>query len=335
MRLIWKLLKSAIFIVCVGCFSWQSTDFFQLYFTYPTATSVDLTFPDELIKPAITMCNSNPVKREDFCNKYPHLCQEPSNVTAFCEKHPYFCEYDPSNIVIPKLNYYARDNRNEAYDALFEIYSHYIMEEGADYWSWESPYKSGRGSKMKATFVYDYSRIVFITCYSSNLHIYGNEEVETIYSEETFRIPNSMNGFVTEIRDYDTFFPWSVPRILLSVHSPFVPINPFDEGMILEKYHEYYINVRMEEEHLLESPYQTNCTDYEDLWKKNNKTGPRSQEMCRERCRWNFFQSCNGCENGFSMVEKPKRMCKPGRLFSVLAWKIVIVAVLNSRCSQN
>ncbi|GFT70147.1 hypothetical protein NPIL_481441, partial [Nephila pilipes] len=34
-----------------------------------------------------------------------------------------------------------------------------------------------------------------------------------------------------------------------------------------------------EEEHLLESPYQTNCTDYEYLWEKNNKTGPRSQEV--------------------------------------------------------
>ncbi|GFT52071.1 hypothetical protein NPIL_620961, partial [Nephila pilipes] len=34
-----------------------------------------------------------------------------------------------------------------------------------------------------------------------------------------------------------------------------------------------------EEEHLLESPYDTNCTDYEDLWNKNNKTGPRSQEV--------------------------------------------------------
>ncbi|GFU41656.1 hypothetical protein NPIL_210311, partial [Nephila pilipes] len=89
-----------------------------------------------------------------------------------------------------------------------------------------------------------------------------------------------------------------------------------------------------EEEHLFESPYQTNCTDYEELWKQNNKTGPQSQEMCRERCRWNFIQSCNGCENGFSMVEKPNRMCKPGRLFSVLAWKVVNVAVFNSCCSQ-
>ncbi|GFS52296.1 uncharacterized protein NPIL_363561, partial [Nephila pilipes] len=74
-----------------------------------------------------------------------------------------------------------------------------------------------------------------------------------------------------------------------------------------------------EEQHLLESPYHTNCTDYEGLWKENNKTGPRSQEMCRERCTWNFFKSCDGCEKGFSMVEKPKQMCKISRFFSVYA----------------
>ncbi|GFS84524.1 hypothetical protein NPIL_328552 [Nephila pilipes] len=60
MRFTGKLLKSAIFIVCVGCFSWQSADFLQLYLTYPTATSVDVNFPEVLIKPAVTICSSNP-----------------------------------------------------------------------------------------------------------------------------------------------------------------------------------------------------------------------------------------------------------------------------------
>ncbi|GFU43859.1 hypothetical protein NPIL_321712 [Nephila pilipes] len=59
-RLTWKLFKVIIFIVCVACFSWQSTRFFKLYFAYPTATSVELTFPSVLKYPAITFCNNNP-----------------------------------------------------------------------------------------------------------------------------------------------------------------------------------------------------------------------------------------------------------------------------------
>ncbi|GFT18837.1 uncharacterized protein NPIL_257451 [Nephila pilipes] len=63
------------------------------------------------------------------------------------------------------------------------------------------------------------------------------------------------------------------------------------------------------EEHLLESPYKTNCTDYEELWKKNNKTGPRSQEMCKEWCLLNYHKSCEDCEEKLTMVEKPIKPC--------------------------
>ncbi|GFS61447.1 uncharacterized protein NPIL_406462 [Nephila pilipes] len=292
-----KLLRSAIFVVCVACFSWQSADFLQLYFSYPTATSVDITFPEVLIKPAVTLCNSNPVNRRSFCGKYPHLCQAPNNLTKFCKTYPYFCEYDTSDLVIPKLGYYANDSTNGTHHALLEIYTQNIIKDGADYWSWERPYKSGRGSKLKSTFFYDYRRMVYITCYSSNLHIYGSEEVETTYSNETFRIPNSMNIFVAAIQDLDSFYPWTVPRLLLSVHSPFVPIDPVDEGVLLEKYHEYFIHLKLEEQHLLGSPYQTNCTDYEYLWKKNNKTGPRSQEVFLETIIDSYLKAVHTVRN--------------------------------------
>ncbi|GFS77198.1 uncharacterized protein NPIL_544661, partial [Nephila pilipes] len=99
MRLTWKLLKGAIFIICVACFSWQSANFFELYFTYPTTTSIDLTFPEVFINPAVTLCNTNPVKRDEFCYNYPHLCQKPNNLTEFCKMHSYLCEGGTSNLV--------------------------------------------------------------------------------------------------------------------------------------------------------------------------------------------------------------------------------------------
>ncbi|GFT69084.1 hypothetical protein NPIL_7661 [Nephila pilipes] len=81
-----------------------------------------------------------------------------------------------------------------------------------------------------------------------------------------------------------------------------------------------------EEEHLLESPYQTNCTDYEDLWNKNNKTGPRSQEMCKEWCLWNYHKSCEDCETTLTMVEKPIKMCfTNGRSFHFLHEKSLLM----------
>ncbi|GFT83059.1 uncharacterized protein NPIL_82931, partial [Nephila pilipes] len=99
MCLTWKLFKLIVFSVCVACFSWQSSKFFKLYFAYPTATSIDLTFPSVLKFPAITFCNTNPVKRQKFCAEYPYLCQKPNNLTNFCGNHPYFCKENVSNLV--------------------------------------------------------------------------------------------------------------------------------------------------------------------------------------------------------------------------------------------
>ena len=33
------------------------------------------------------------------------------------------------------------------------------------------------------------------------------------------------------------------------------------------------------QEILLEEPFETKCEDYEELWEKNNNTGPRIQEV--------------------------------------------------------
>ncbi|GIY39951.1 uncharacterized protein CEXT_561151 [Caerostris extrusa] len=66
-----------------------------------------------------------------------------------------------------------------------------------------------------------------------------------------------------------------------AIHSPLVPVNPITHGKSLRAGYEYYVIVRLEEEHLLPDPYKTNCTDYIDAWKKNNMTGPRSQESKR------------------------------------------------------
>ncbi|GFT38820.1 hypothetical protein NPIL_503431 [Nephila pilipes] len=60
MRLTWKMLKGAIFIICVACFSWQSAQFLEIYFTYPTTTHIELAYPEVFINPAITLCNTNP-----------------------------------------------------------------------------------------------------------------------------------------------------------------------------------------------------------------------------------------------------------------------------------
>ncbi|GFU32245.1 uncharacterized protein NPIL_555081, partial [Nephila pilipes] len=126
---------------------------------------------------------------------------------------------------------------------------------------------------------------------------------------DSIEIEESLYYFIASIQEYETFFPWTVQRILLSIHSPFVPIDPFKEGVNLETNHDYFVYIQMGEEHLLESPYSTNCMDYEEIWKTNNKTGPRSQEMCKEGCWWNYFKSYGFYHGKLTMLEQPREKC--------------------------
>ncbi|GFT46463.1 uncharacterized protein NPIL_73631, partial [Nephila pilipes] len=185
------------------------------------------------------------VRRETFCNKYSHLCQKPNNLTELCKTHPDLCKGDVSDLVIPKLEYYANNSEDEALDTIMEIYTNNILQDGAPYWSWDKPIQIGGEREMKTTFIYDHERLVYMTCYSANLHIYGSEEVETTHSDSLTPNDKTLNSFETSIRDEETFYPWTVPRIYLSIHSPFVPIHPFIKGTCLEKYREYIINIQI------------------------------------------------------------------------------------------
>ncbi|GFT41793.1 uncharacterized protein NPIL_320041 [Nephila pilipes] len=250
------------------------------------------------------------VKREAFCTAYPDLCQKPDNLAEFCEMQPYFCSDNISNLEIPKLGYYASNLTNDVHDALMEIYIHNISQDGANLWSWEVPYEQENYSKITTNYIFDFEKNGFATCYSTNLHIYGGEEVETTIFDDTFISKHVLNTFEIFIREEEAVYPWTVPEIMLSIHSPFIPVYPFYEGEILELGHMYIINIRMEEEHLLEYPYYTDCTDYEHLWEKNNKTGPRSQEMCKRLCTWNYLKPCAYCDHGLIVVDKPIWVCE-------------------------
>ncbi|GBO05094.1 hypothetical protein AVEN_249602-1 [Araneus ventricosus] len=111
------------------------------------------------------------------------------------------------------------------------------------------------------------------------------------------------------MRKDDIFFPWTGNQIFLSIHSPFVPVNPLLEGNHLKSGYEYNIYVRLDEEHLQPHPYETNCTDYDALWRKNNKTGPRSQEMCKALCYLSYSRACYDCEKPKVMLYRPENLC--------------------------
>ncbi|GFQ75345.1 uncharacterized protein TNCT_269601 [Trichonephila clavata] len=113
-------------------------------------------------------------------------------------------------------------------------------------------------------------------CYSSNLRLNDSEEAETHKIESTFI--EKMDVFFVYLSDKESAFLENPARLFFSVHSPFVFDNFALYKNEMKPGHQYKIYIRLEEEHLLPYPYFTNCTDYNTLWKANNRKGPRSQQ---------------------------------------------------------
>ncbi|GFQ66989.1 uncharacterized protein TNCT_216301 [Trichonephila clavata] len=133
-------------------------------------------------------------------------------------------------------------------------------------------------------------------CYSSNLHLDDEAEPEKWDINSSPReVRNMIDYFTLQMPNNEDFLFESFPKLVFSVHSPFVRDNPHILQNELKFGHSYEINVHLKEEHLLQHPYPTDCADYDDLWRKNNKTGPRSQEVCKKKCSDAYAQQCWKC----------------------------------------
>ncbi|GIY55206.1 uncharacterized protein CDAR_172981 [Caerostris darwini] len=117
----------------------------------------------------------------------------------------------------------------------------------------------------------------------------------------------------------------------LSIHSPVVPESPLSSGKALTLGKQYKVSIRLEEEHLLPHPYATNCTDYDALWRKNDKTGPRSQQMCIYMCLRKYNKQCSGCEGQEMMHEDKHRLCKNQAVeFALRVEKLIQIVFPNA-----
>ncbi|GFT75330.1 uncharacterized protein NPIL_16481 [Nephila pilipes] len=146
---------------------------------------------------------------------------------------------------------------------------------------------------MKANRIFDRDLRMYFMCYSSNLHLDDAAEPDTWnFNSSPRRITNFINNFNLKMPPNESVSYLSPPGVLFSVHSPFIQDNPLTSYNELILGHIYKIKVNLEEEHLLPHPFPTNCTDYDELWRKNNKTGPRSQDVCRNNCLDSFKERC-------------------------------------------
>ncbi|GFT43415.1 uncharacterized protein NPIL_406001 [Nephila pilipes] len=147
---------------------------------------------------------------------------------------------------------------------------------------------------MMKNRIYNRVTALYSVCFSSNLHLDDNAEPDSLNFSSSRREPREfVRYFNLKMPAYESFSYRHIPFVVFSVHSPFIQDDP---SVVLSNKlklgHKYEFNVYLKEEHLLPHPFPTNCTDYDELWRKNNKTGPRSKEACLKKCSESFEQRC-------------------------------------------
>ncbi|GFS80952.1 uncharacterized protein NPIL_62591 [Nephila pilipes] len=85
------------------------------------------------------------------------------------------------------------------------------------------------------------------------------------------------------------------PVLQIAIHTPYFLPSPYLEGSMFEGGRSYEVRVTMEETHLLQEPYQTNCTDYMKMWRENEGKGPVNQVGVVQQCRANMYNEKWGC----------------------------------------
>ncbi|GIY13388.1 uncharacterized protein CDAR_422621 [Caerostris darwini] len=334
-RKAWKLFKYIVFVLCTSCLIYQSVEFCAHYYTYPDA--INFAVKSKIFTlPAVTVCDKNSIERSIFCEEFPHYCQYPINRDEFCEKHPHFCK---ENITIPMHGYHTKFHMRVT-ETSQKYFKNHSREDSRSFRD---------KSKAETVIVTDEEYATFVKCFSSNLHIDDEDEPDVknilnssdvLSNEVHLTVPSLGKGdrifhYTLRMLREEEFHPWDLPQAFIAVHSPYVPSNPIADGSSMELGYEYELYVRLEENHLLPAPYQTNCTDYIDLWRKNNRTGARSQAMCKELCTLKFSRDCFDCDRGLTMFRDHDKWCKEERFHCSLMKALALEKSCQFSCNPD
>ncbi|KAG8180216.1 hypothetical protein JTE90_016493 [Oedothorax gibbosus] len=295
MSILCKLLKTAIFLLCVAGFACQLTEYLMYFITHPTVISMEVEKPKTFIAPAFTICNTNPYNR----------CEKPQNISSFCERKPHYCKKDMVDFKIPKEMYYW-PNVLSPNSTSQQLSRKDVDELGQDASSFNAYYDPKKDRKVFFESP-PLSNRRPLSCWIRNNRLESDPELpETKFEESGY---THLGRLKLNLEEDETFDPRSNPRVTFAVHSPFAPLNPHFHGELLRPGNLYNVHVSLEEERLLPYPYQTDCIDYNDMWVKNNRSGPRSHQMCERSCLMKISMEYHGCVHGVEMYDDPKGIC--------------------------
>ncbi|XP_035228488.1 uncharacterized protein LOC118200633 [Stegodyphus dumicola] len=288
----WKvqLFKHTVLLACLIGFSIQVYEFSKIYYSYPTRIDFAVTEPSDFIWPALTVCNGDPVRRGEFCYERPEDCETPDNLKEFCQSKSFYRCQENDYFLMPKQNNYTYEE---------------VMKYG-----YPSPFDTERPEHESGPYYFeDPNTREILTCFGYNVHPEDTMDLDpVVYDRSPFEGPTAYHMIYLQFHVKDVSRV-DRPHIFFSIHSPLEYVNPAVSRDLFLPYHHYTLIISTEEEHRLPPPYDTECVDYEGNWLKHNRTGPRSQQICRDRCRSRLSLQCHNCVHPVITVPENRTIC--------------------------
>ncbi|GFT62719.1 uncharacterized protein NPIL_577491 [Nephila pilipes] len=305
-----KFLKKAgrfvVVVLCMGGLLFQTMQFLLLYWTYPTVVDIQKSSPSYLEIPSITICNPIGYNYTAMCMEFGVSACLGQRLVRYAQN--YLCIQHEGACIDGKLpkdftgitfNKFLKDLGNLSFDLheklreSLESYAECTIEYAG------ITEKCNMDHVMGSFYTEDDLPQYCYTLYS----LWGNPD------KKRERIPKgSVMSFHFNLNasrrccineEFNAWLPKfntpTSPSVQIAIHNPYFLPSPYLEGSMFQGGKSYHLRVMMEETHLLQSPYQTNCTDYLKTWKENGGKGPVNQMGIVQQCRANMYDELWGC----------------------------------------
>ncbi|XP_054706911.1 acid-sensing ion channel 4-A-like [Uloborus diversus] len=298
-RILWAVVLS----LCLIGFAYQTYHFSQMYMSKPSVVQIEVENDGLAEFPAITLCNTNRVRRSEYCYNYPQIC----NAT-------------------PK----ATMTEQEIGDLIYDI-----LQQG------NTTLKRNLGHQktgmIQSCIFNGKPKLSEEECFRVVEHFYDpdlgncytippkNERGQVLEASEAdfWQEANDMSVLI-DIETDENMETRRHPGLLLTIHDEENMPDVHTDGLMIEPGLSYSLAVQKSTVLLLPLPYNTNCTDYFKLpWQARYKRRLTSR-MCTVGCSQYYQQQrCSFITKNLSLF------------FDELPYKPELITKENKDCAER
>ncbi|XP_075559443.1 uncharacterized protein LOC142590959 [Dermacentor variabilis] len=260
------LIRLLITVACVAGFTYQATDFFIMYFKFPTTTNIRVESMKDLVFPALSVCLSNWIDMRKVCadeKLKEHCAGNATSVSAVMgaiREHRNLSSLSLDTGDVIKSCNMKPTSGCEPFDCHNDWYKSFVRF--PDSYCYTLDYSRIRNEShplKRCRYPWDYEMTSVI-----------GWDVANALEADPF-------GADASVHEHDT-------NSAEQAHSLF-----------FEPQSRYIILVEQQTTLALPKPYQTKCVNYELMKRSNKYYGMMTQNLCYEQCRMRLWMKNCGC----------------------------------------